>query len=352
MGFLELIKRKSTRYWLFQCIGWGAYGLLLFLSLYKNTSEILWQQLLVLGFTSFFGILITHQIRRYLIKKNFYDFEAKKFLFPVLFLAFLGAVIHSLGTKLYGWVVLPGSGIWDFLTLLINASAMFMIFLLWNAIYFSFVLFEESQRKQLNYALLSKSQVELELQILRSQLNPHFLFNALNAIRALIDLDPENARKSITLLSSLLRNTLKINTEKTITLHQELEIVNAYLELEKMRFEERLDYEIRTNNTNENTAIPSLLLQTLVENAIKHGISKSVKGGKVIVEVEQNDSELQVNVVNDGQLSNQTDLGIGLSNLKKRLALQYGNDFDFQLKNEESRVRARVWIKENRNSGL
>jgi two-component system, LytTR family, sensor kinase len=342
MGFLELINKKSTRYWIFQVSGWGAYGVLLYLSLYKSATQVLWQQATLLLFSSIQGMLFSHQIRKFLIRKRFYDFEAKNFLIPVLLAAFIASAAHSLVTKLLGGFILPGNFNWDWLTLSVNTSAMFMIYLLWSAVYFSFLLIEETQRKQLNFVLLSKTQVELELQILRSQLNPHFLFNALNAIRALVDLDPKRARESITLLSNLLRNTLKINTEKSITLEQELEIVNAYLALEKVRFEERLEFYVEIDDSCQHLDVPSLLIQTLVENAIKHGISKRIKGGEVHISLSCQDDTIKILVTNDGTLGKEVDLGIGLSNLKKRLYLQYGENFLFSLTENNEKVEAKV----------
>ena len=112
---------------------------------------------------------------------------------------------------------------------------------------------------------------QLEVQTIKAHINPHFIFNSLNGIKALIDEDPERARDAISQLSKILRSSLSAEKAETVVFEKELEIVKAYLDLESMRFEERLQVEFAIDEATLNSQVPPMMLQTLVENAIKHG---------------------------------------------------------------------------------
>ena len=175
-------------------------------------------------------------------------------------------------------------------------------------------------------------------------MNPHFIFNALNGIRALIDEDPERARKAITELSNILRSSLSAEKAETVSLQQELKIVKDYLALESMRFEDRLKVEFDVDEKTLNNPVPPMMLQTLVENAIKHGIGKQMKGGivKIISGTKQNQHELLVQ--NTGYLNGYTKhTGFGISSTKDRLSLLYGERASFEIKQlHDDLVEAKV----------
>ena len=175
-------------------------------------------------------------------------------------------------------------------------------------------------------ARLQVAAKEAQLNNLSAQLNPHFFFNSLNSIKALVASDPECARRAIDLLSELLRNSLYQRDGVLIPLNEEIALVNDYLELEKIRFEDRLCYQIDIDKKLENRPVLPLSIHTLVENAIKHGIAKSVNGGSVKIEVKETDSVLKITVQNPGTLKNEEATnGVGLKNLQRRLTLQYGD---------------------------
>jgi hypothetical protein len=175
-------------------------------------------------------------------------------------------------------------------------------------------------------ARLQLAAKEAQLRNLSAQLNPHFFFNSLNTIKALAASDPEGARRAIDLLSELLRNSLYQRDNTLISLNEEMALVNDYLELEKIRFEDRLCYQIVIDKELENWPVLPLSIQALAENAIKHGVAKSVNGGLVKIEVKGIDSCLNITVKNPGLLENEEGTpGVGLSNLQSRLALQYGD---------------------------
>ena len=179
---------------------------------------------------------------------------------------------------------------------------------------------------------------EIELNNLRSQLNPHFIFNALNSIRALVDEDPKKSKNAITQLSNILRNSLMVDRKRLIPFKEELETVKDYLGLESVRYEERLKTRFDLDPKAEDYLIPPLMIQTLVENAIKHGISTLRQGGEVAIKSFINNESLVIQIRNAGQYENGKNKvreGYGLVNTRKRLELIYGNQSRFEIKNED-----------------
>jgi two-component system, LytTR family, sensor kinase len=193
--------------------------------------------------------------------------------------------------------------------------------------------------------MLKMSMRETEAKVLRSQLNPHFTFNALNSIRALIYEDPNRAQSSITKLSNILRNSLLADRRKTVDLQEELKTVVDYLELEKVRYEERLDYEIFTDPQTVYWQIPPMMLQTLVENGIKHGVSKVMGGGRIELHTEIVDNLLLITIRNSGNLLGTDSGGVGLKNTSERLSILYGKEASFIINQEsEGMVKAEIRI--------
>ena len=144
---------------------------------------------------------------------------------------------------------------------------------------------------------------ELELKTIKAHINPHFIFNSLNSIRALVDENPSRARTAITELSNILRSSMQVDKAETVSFEKELNIVKDYLALENMRFEDRLKVEYEIDEDTLDQQVPPMMLQTLVENAIKHGISKQISGGivKIISDFKNQYHELAVQ--NTGSLN-------------------------------------------------
>ncbi|KAF0238373.1 MAG: putative signal transduction histidine, partial [Chitinophagaceae bacterium] len=173
---------------------------------------------------------------------------------------------------------------------------------------------------------------ELELNTIKSHINPHFIFNALNSIRALVDENPTRARTAITELSNILRSSMQTEKSTTVPFERELNIVKDYLALEHIRFEDRLNVEYDIDEDTLDQPIPPMMLQTLVENAIKHGISKQKNGGvvKIISDYRENHHELIVQ--NTGSLGNQENIeGFGISSTRNRLKLLFGSKAHFSI---------------------
>jgi len=187
-------------------------------------------------------------------------------------------------------------------------------------------------RRHLSDALqlerLERSYIETRLNALRMQLDPHFLFNSLNGISAYVGYDPKLARKMIEHLSDLLRLSLETRNRQQVTLAEEIAFLDHYLALHRMRFEDRLSVNVVIMPDVEGARIPSLLLQPLVENAIRHGIAGRVSGGKIIVSAQRVGSRLDIRVIDDGVglpagWQMETAQGLGLSVTRERLWAMY-----------------------------
>jgi LytS/YehU family sensor histidine kinase len=341
-------KRKKIVYCLFQFIGWFMYGILLFLAAYRNANNQL-QFSIVFNLFLYLvvGLLLSHLLRFLYIRKNYFQFNAPLLVSRIVIYSGIVSLIYTLINKLLSSLIYMTFSKWDLLTILLNTASIFVVFILWSSIYITYHLFEESRKKEINNLLLTKTQTELELQNLRAQLNPHFLFNSLNAIRALIEIEPAKAKNGINLLSNLLRSTLKLNSDKLVTINKEMELVDAYLQLEKIRFEERLEVKSSLDEACLFLEIPAFTIQTLVENSIKHGISKLIDGGFIEVNVNRDEDVCRIVVVNSGTLGKNVDLGIGLDNLKKRLKLQYQDKFTFSILSSNDCVEVVITIPAN-----
>ncbi|MFT7034071.1 MAG: two-component system LytT family sensor kinase, partial [Cyclobacteriaceae bacterium] len=181
-------------------------------------------------------------------------------------------------------------------------------------------------------AQLSIIAKQAQLDNLSAQLNPHFLFNSLNSIKSLVIENPNVARRAIDVLSDLLRSSLYEKDKDFITIKDELALVKDYIELEKLRFEERLEIDITIDKTLENFKIPTLSIQLLVENSIKHGIDKIIEGGLVTIKISKNKHQVYIQVQNPGTIVlNESLKGLGLRNLKERLEIQYKNSAFFSV---------------------
>ena len=201
-----------------------------------------------------------------------------------------------------------------------------------------------AEMEALRLALIAQTS---QFHALRSQLNPHFLFNCLNGLRELIDEDRNRAKQVIDLLSALLRYTLRADRVETVSLKEELEAVEDYLTLEKVRFEERLRTHFDIDPRSLEAKLPPMLLQTLAENGVKHGIALLPAGGDLAIVTEVIEGNLRIEVTNTGELSDATEgsSAVGLGNTRERLRLMYGNGASLTLvAAEERKVRAEVVI--------
>lgn len=192
------------------------------------------------------------------------------------------------------------------------------------------------RNKQLEFVKLESQLAGAQLNALRLQLQPHFLFNTLNTISSLMEFDIKKSQKIVSQLGSLLRTVLDENTQKTIPLREELEFVKSYLAIEQVRFMDRLNIKYEIDEKSQDALVPSLILQPLVENAIKHGFSNKIDAGTITVVTQRIDDKIRFSVRDDGRGSNipideLMQKGIGLKNAKQRLDLIYKNSYNFNI---------------------
>jgi two-component system sensor histidine kinase AlgZ len=201
-----------------------------------------------------------------------------------------------------------------------------VLYMIWLAIYFAAVGLREYRTVRLKQSELARALQLAELRLLKSQLNPHFLFNALNTVRSLIADNPSRAQSAVTRLANTLRYTLSSRQDELATFAQELDIVTDYLELESMRFEDRLRIERDVPADAASVYIPIMLLQTLVENAIKHGIAELPSGGLLRISAVLENEVLNVEIENPRPPAPipATGEGVGLRNARDRLRLLFG----------------------------
>jgi len=199
------------------------------------------------------------------------------------------------------------------------------LFALWLVIYFVALSIRKRRNAELRQSELARSLQQAELRLLKAQLNPHFLFNALNTVRSLIADNPGVAQIVVTRFANTLRYALNAGQHEIVPLSKELEIVRDYLEIESLRLEDRLSVEYRVSEAAGAVGIPAMLLQTLVENAVKHGIAQLPRGGRVTVAAEVREGMLFLEVMNSrpAGLVRAAD-GTGLRNSADRLRLIFG----------------------------
>jgi two-component system, LytTR family, sensor histidine kinase AlgZ len=191
----------------------------------------------------------------------------------------------------------------------------------------------EAQARALEARVLAR---DAELKALRAQVNPHFLFNCLHSISALTSSDAARAREMCILLADFLRTTLRLGGKEIITLDEELALVRGYLAIEKVRFGARVHMEEEVQKETMGTLLPPLLLQPLVENAIRHGIANLPEGGVIRLSAQRNHDAVAIQVENSFDPDSPAPLktGLGLENIRQRLKARYGSDANISVRTE------------------
>lgn len=338
--------RHLTLYWGTQVAAWTSMIFILGLSLWLNDNYKPGQGYgLVLGLI--IGLSASHALRAVIRKRRWKSkpivHALPRMVLYALFISIIAAVAQvithdllfpSLDPFFHGRVLVEG---------IINWSILLTV---WGICYFAYHWFVRGRREEVRNLRLEAANRDGQLATLRAQLNPHFMFNALNGIRALIDEDPVRAKQAITQLSSILRNAMSTVRRRTVPLGEELDIVKDYLALERMRFEERLRISFDVDQSLEREPVPPMLLQTLVENAVRHGIAKLTQGGEVIVGARRSGSGLVLSVRNTGEyIPGQVNgSGIGLSGTRKRLEMIYGPSATMLIENRDGTVVTEVNI--------
>ncbi|PCJ82479.1 MAG: histidine kinase [Flavobacteriales bacterium] len=339
-------KRKKL-YWISQLSGWSLYVFLGYL-LNQLTGKPFSVNLLITLIAVFvIGIGTSHFYRKIIIKFDWLRFGIMR-LIPRAVLASLAfGIIFQLLYMAVIWLLIDKSVFTSkFAGIAVEYLGWTTLYVIWSLIYFVFHFFENYRKEEIKNLQWEAAKNEMELNKLKSQLNPHFLFNSMNSIKALIKENPEKAKKSVTQLSNILRNSLQMGKKKEIPFAEELNLVKDYLELESVRYEERLQVDLEIHPESHRFSVPPLMIQTLVENGIKHGISKLPKGGKLALKTDVIDEKLIVKITNNGQLNGtaSTKMGYGIKNTKERLKLLYGDESSFSINGAENKVTTEIVI--------
>lgn len=335
-------------YWTLQVIGWGAYSAA---GLFSAAQRIGWRPAIVAGYLLFalYSIALTELLRREILRRQWLSAGPGRTLGVLV----MGAgVVGSIQTFLVIAVdfALQGSGN-SFLTHPANAVMLWVgaigVTFVWAILYMSLTAQRRSREKEVHLQLAVR---EAELRALEAQINPHFLFNCLNSIRGLVLEDPPLAQDMVTRLSNILRYSLHHDLNHTVPLSSELEAVSDYLALESVRLEERLCVRMTIDPAAAVFPIPAMLLQSLVENAVKHGVAPLPEGGELSVCARLDGDVLTLEVDNPGQLAAPKPgaKGLGLANARERLSILYGTRANLRLENRGGRVSATLLVPRTR----
>ncbi len=342
------MRGKSSIYWWCQLGGWLLYGLtmLFFAYVFQNrNNDILFRRIAI---TILFGLFFTNLLRELIIRLELRPPLMRK-NWGILTVVVLGIVVMY---NLANSAIVELLQMYDsktkvsmekrFLANLIFDSPLILV---WVSIYYLWHYVELGTSNEIQKVKLESLVKELELKTIKSHINPHFIFNALNSIRALVDENPERARTAITELSNILRSSMQAEKLETVPFERELNIVKDYLALEHIRFEDRLQVEYDIDEDTLDQPVPPMMLQTLVENAIKHGIGKQKQGGRIKVISDYTDNHHELIVLNTGSLDGITAAGdgFGLNSTRNRLKLLFGDKGSFSIRDTpDGMVEAKV----------
>ena len=337
------MKGKMSKYWICQIGGWSTYIIVytfFYLTLRTKEQSFFFE---VLFLDAIIGIAITHLMRYFIQRMGFLKLRIDSqiiyiFLTTIAF-SFLFAFTSIFVEDQLNFTSEQFRQYSTINKTMRASFGSFLFLLIWNLIYFTYHYVIKGRQEQLDKIRLQSLVKELELKTIKSHINPHFIFNALNSIRALVDENPERARQAITELSNILRSSMQAEKLETAPLSRELNIVKDYLALEHIRFEDRLRVEFDIDEDTLDQPVPPMMLQTLVENAIKHGISKYIDGGMIKVCSDFKGDNHELSVQNTGHLNgNFNPDGFGLYSTQNRLMLLYGEKARFEIKNNDDNM--------------
>lgn len=342
---------RISLYWKCQLIGWSFVSIYWAYTVYTRDNYDIFYTLLNYVLDISIGVFLTHMYRRFALKAKWSSLPIKHLLIrlvpTILLLAVLYVLMNNLKWYAY-WTFIAGEdkNLWESIIywdpILLTGLRLMSIWILAYHLYHYYQKEVITAKENAKLSLITK---QAQLDNLSAQLNPHFLFNSLNSIKSLVIENPNVARRAIDLLSDLLRSSLYEKDKDLIPIKNELSLVYDYIELEKMRFEERLQLKTNIDEGVINYKIPTLSIQLLVENAIKHGIDLKVGGGVVFLKIKKKDSNIYITVENPGVINRNNSVGLGLKNLKKRLEIQYKGKASFSLtENENNHVCAEIII--------
>jgi two-component system, LytTR family, sensor histidine kinase AlgZ len=337
----------TVAYWAYQVMFWGSYVAIGLAMMLPRTGA---QPVVIGGYVLFFfySVGLSHVVRIVICRRDWLALSGGAAVLRI------GGTAVALGTALAA-LVLTVQSIWTRAnafaaspTLLVGmwlSTTSFAV--IWTALYVGAASLLRARRARHHAVQLELAMREARLKALEAQIGPHFLFNCLNTLRGLIVENPTVAQDIVTRLANILRYNLSRDGQTTEALSQQIEFTTDYLALESVRFEERLRTKFDLDPTTLSAEVPAMLLQTLVENAIKHGISHLPNGGEISVSSKRDRNGLSITVENTGKLvsSPSHSTRVGLANLRERLRVLHGPDAVLSLtETDHGTVLASVWM--------
>ena len=342
-----MIQTGNRNFWIAQIVGWMTLALSNFSIQLMAGMPV--KLVIYNASTPFFvGFMVT-TVYRYLIKSS----DWKNWTLRKTIVNIIGSTV-LLTVVMLGIMYLVFIYIYQMddevsiVGILSNLMVFSIVLLSWNMIYFCVHYFNNWNQAELEKWKLAAEMKDAQLGSLKSQINPHFVFNTINNIRSLILEDKEKARDMLLNFSDLFRYALKNTDQSKVSLQEELSIVDQYLELLSIQYEDKLKYKIHVDDGLESMELPPMMLQLLVENAVKHGISQFKEGGDILIDIEQGQGFMNIHVKNTGNLKTSSSLGdklgVGLENIRKRLELIYNGKANLQMKEVNDYVVASIKI--------
>jgi len=335
LNWRVLLEDRNKMFWALQIAGWIGYAFVQYIGSLMQEMRSIYVLIILLG--AYAGFLITVPLRYFY--RKIWNLPPLLLLVIVLACSYAAAVLWALIDNATHWEIYKfGYRPYNWLFYLQHSVAKFYIMMSWSGLYFVikyYQLLQDEKQKALQAVSMAH---QSQLKMLRYQLNPHFLFNTLNAISTLI-LVSENktANQMVSKLSDFLRFSLDNDPIKRITLAREIEASLLYLDIEKVRFAERLQVQVKVSPEAEKALVPSMILQPLIENSIKYAVAKLETEGVIIVQADVVEGQLAIAIRDNGPESyeaskhQKNSRGVGLKNTEERLRALYGKHYSFNL---------------------
>ncbi len=328
-------ERRRRIYLTCQILGWSAHGLIN-LGFATLAGQSGWPIVASIALLDGAAGYSTHLLRAWMHRHRWLSLPMARVAPRVL----VGSLVCGAGVTLAGTITslfvfhFNRNPDWNWINIVPIFFLWSVVVFLWAVIYVGVHYLEGLNDARLEQLRLAVAVKDSELRALLNQLNPHFMFNCLNSLRALIVEDPGRAQTMVDELSSVLRYSLRSARLETVPFEDELGAIQAYLKLEAIRFEDRLRVSMDIDPASLGSAIPPMLVQSLVENGVKHGVSRLEAGGEIRLVSRVEERALRIQVVNSGQLvAAGVGTRIGIENARERLRLMYGEAATLALRN-------------------
>ncbi|PKG81763.1 sensor histidine kinase [Colwellia sp. 75C3] len=347
VNWKELLENRNRLFWLAHTVGWFGFAFVHYLgSLQHDLRDIF---VIIIFLNAYAGWLFTVPLR-YIYRKA-WNFPPIKIALVVILSSYFTGVLWQIVKNINHWEIYKHGyepKFWYMYTQ--NTLGSFYIILSWSGLYFGSKYYQMLQVAKQNVLKANAVAHQAQLKMLRYQLNPHFLFNTLNAISTLILIEEnKTANSMVTKLSEFLRYSLDKDPMKKVTLESEIQALQLYLAIEKVRFEDRLHLEFQINDNCQQALVPSMILQPLAENSIKHAIAVQEQGGRITISVNRFADDLLIEVADNGPGADivngnlHRESGVGLVNTRERLQALYNEKFSLVVShNQPSGVKVNI----------